>query len=187
MLTATNMSLCANAPSSSSVNTSDSSVCLNLDHQLCLPQTCPSPVLFPCITVHHSAAQVKSLVITLEQTYLPCSPHITLSILPSKSSPSPWSRTLLQIWLQFYHYKRPMTSTQGLWSLAFLIQVLTDHSRFPKFQFDHHTSPGLRGDEKVFTLFPASPLPTSTFSFQHSASQAFCGEGSFVFILFCFL
>lgn len=81
--------------------------------------------------------------------------HPASSILFSKSSPSsrPWPP--LSFRLLFYHYKRLMTAFQGPRSLLFLIQVFTEQSGFPKFQFAHDTSHGLEGNENA-TRLPGS-------------------------------
>lgn len=126
----------------------------------CSAHTCPLP---GCSWWwhHHAITQL------LEWRVLPSSltpilswsvflPHPALSILFSKSSPSsrPWPP--LSFRLSFYHHKRLMTTFQGLSSLLFLIQVFTEQSGFPKFQFAHDTSHGLEGNENS-TQFPGSP------------------------------
>ena len=46
---------------------------------------------------------------------------------------------------------------QGPRSLLFLIQVFTEQSGFPKFQFAHDTSHGLEGNENAIRL-PGSSI-----------------------------
>lgn len=79
--------------------------------------------------------------------------HPAPSILFSESSPS--SRPSLSFRLLFYHCKRLMTAFQGPRSLLFLIQVFTEQSGFPKFQFAHDTSHGPEGNENT-TRLPGS-------------------------------
>ena len=127
----------------------------------CSARTCPLP---GCSWWwhHHAITQLpewrvlsSSLTPILSRSIFPS--HPTSPILFSKSSPSsrPWPP--LSFRLLFYHYKRLMMAFQGPRSLLFLIQVFTEQSGFPKFQFAHDTSHGLEGNENAIRL-PSSSI-----------------------------